>query len=133
MSLSPEIRKSILKSVLIAFGTVAVFYILGSLYLGPGIGDFSKPIINGYEYVDAGGYEKMITNRKEVVIDSRVDGYKIEGDKIIVARRPREIFYEGNQKQTPKSRLSGNCEYWAINIKTHRVEKSSEAHGLHCN
>lgn len=69
----------------------------------------------------------------QMVIDARVDGYKIEGDKIIVARRPRETFYEGNQDQVLSSRLSGECEYWVINIKTDRVEKSSEAHGLHCN
>lgn len=138
MSSSPEIRKPILRSVLIAFGIVAVLYILGSLYLGPGIGDFSKPIINGYEYTDAGGYEKVIVYRggkhaPQMVVDARVDSYKIEGDKIIVARRPRETFYEGNQDQVLSSRLSGDCEYWAINIKTHRVEKTSEAHGLYCN
>ena len=132
MSLSPKILKSILKSVLIIFWIVVVLAFLAGLLGGPGIRDFEESIINGYEYVDAGGYEKMITNRKGVVIDSRVDGYKIVGDNIIVARRPVEIFFEENQKQTPHSRLSGNCEYWAINIKTHRVEKSSEAHGLHC-
>lgn len=132
MSSSPKILKSIVKSVLVVFGIVAVLYILGGLYsyFGPGIG---VPIINGYEYTDAGGYERMITDQSRVVIDARVDGYKIEGDKIIVARRPRVTFYEGNQDQVLSSRLSGDCEYWAINIKTHRVEKSSEAHGLHCN
>lgn len=132
MSLGIKILKLILKSILIIFGIVVVLAFLAGFFGGAGIRDFEESIIDEYEYVDAGGYEKMITNRKEVVIDSRVDGYKIVGDNIIVARRPVEIFFEGNQNHTPSSRLSGNCEYWAINIKTHKVEKSSEAHGLHC-
>ena len=132
MSLSPKLLKSILKTLLITFGIVAVLTFLAGFLGAPGMRDFEASIINGYEYVDAGAYERMITNREGVVIDSRVDSYKVVGDKIIVARRPREIFYEGNQHQAASSRLSGNCEYWVINTKTHRVEKSSEVHGLHC-
>lgn len=115
-----------------------MLYMVGRQFLGPGISDFSKPIINGYEYSDAGGYEKVIIYRggerpPQMVIDARVDGHKIEGDKLIVARRPRETFYEGNQDQVLSSRLSGDCEQWVINVKTHLVEKTNEAQGLRCN
>lgn len=133
MSLGTKILKLTLKSVLIISGIVVLLVFLAGYFGGAGIRDFEKSIINDYEYVDTGGYEKMIINREGVVIDSRVDDYKIVGDKIIVARRPVEIYFKENQKQTPNSRLSANCEYWEINIKTHRVDKLSEAQGLHCN
>lgn len=136
--LSDKIFELILKSALIALLAVFVLYMVGRQFLGPGISDFSKPIINGYEYSDAGGYEKMIIYRggerpPKMVIDSRVDSYKIEGDMLIVARRPRGTFYEENQDQVLSSRLSGDCEHWVINVKTHFVEKTNEVHGLRCN
>lgn len=123
------------KPVFVAFALVVAFYFVGSMFLGPGIGDFSDPIINGYEYSDAGGYEKTIVYRgkersNQIIIDSRVDEYRVEGDKLLVARRPREIFKVGDMANT---RLLEGCEYWVINIKTHQVEKTTDSSGLQCN
>lgn len=123
------------KLVLVAFALTALLYLVAGQLLGPGVGDFSDPIINGYEYDDAGGYEKTITYRgnersNQIIIDSRVDEYRVDGDRLFVARRPIEVFKVGD---VMKSRLLGGCEYWVINVKTHRVEKTAESGGLRCN
>jgi hypothetical protein len=124
----------VIKLVLVAFIIFGIIYFLGSWFLGPGVKDFSSPIINGYEYFDAGGNERLIAyggkeRSQQVIIDSRVDEYRIDGNQLLVARRPREIFMEG---ATPNSRLLSVCEYWTIDTKTHQVTKASQVNGLSC-
>lgn len=125
----------VVKSVLVGGALFVALYFAGSLFLGPGVGDFSDTIIDGYEYSDAGGYEKTIyysgdERPKQIVIDARVDAYRVEGNSLFVARRPRESFKVGDVMH---SRLMEKCEYWAIDIKTHQIDKISESHGLRCN
>lgn len=125
----------IIKSILVGGILFALLYLVGSFVLGPGVGDFTTSIADGYEYSDAGGYEKTIIytgdeRPKQIVVDARVDEYRIEGGNLFVARRPREGFKVGDVMH---SRLLGNCEYWMIDVKAHRINKISESHGLHCN
>lgn len=105
---------------------------------GPGVSDTTYPILGGYIFSDAGGPEKTIIYRGDaaprgMVIDARVDKYRIVGTRIIVARRP-ELQSDGAGPVTTK--LSDACEYWTIDTSTHEVsrldEKSPDA-GLSCN
>lgn len=59
MSSNRNRLKSFLLVVMIATGVIAVFYYMIGPYLGPGVVDSKINIINGYEYIDAGGYEKL--------------------------------------------------------------------------
>ena len=123
------------KLILVVFFLFALLYFAAANFLGPGVGDSSIRIINSYEYNDSGGYEKNIirTNsegEKEIVIDSRVDDYELKGDKLLVARRPREIY---RVDDVAKSRLSEDCEYWIIDTKEHAVSRVSESYDLKCN
>jgi hypothetical protein len=131
--------------VKIALLTVSAFLFLcfiGSFFLGPGVGDFSEPIINGYVYSDAGWYEKTIIYvysgkereqkefPQEIIIDARVDEYRVEGDNLLVARRPREVYFE--QDGVTNTRLLPICEYWMIDTKKHTMQKTIDAYGMHC-
>lgn len=126
----------VVKTLFVALAFFAALYLLASQFLGPGIGNASVPIVNGYEYDDAGGYEKAIIYKgserpHQIVVDARVDDYKTEDDRLIVARRPRESHLAKDNALS--SRLLPTCEYWVINVKTHQVEKTADSSGLRCN
>jgi hypothetical protein len=102
---------------------------------GCGRNDVSIPIENGYEYSDSGGLEKLIVYRgnertREIVVDARVDDYKIVDNKLLVARRPRESFLEKDNALS--SRLLSTCEYWIIDLGTHQIQKAPTAAGVNC-
>lgn len=124
----------VIKPVLIVFAFFVFLYLLASQLLGPGVGDFSTSIANGYKYEYLGGNERVVVYQGEersntIIIDSRVDDYFIENNNLLVARRPREIYKDHG---ITKSRLSNNCEYWVINIKTHEVKQITDFGGLRC-
>jgi hypothetical protein len=90
---------------------------------GPGVTDTTYRIADEYFYSDAGGLEKMIIYRgteanRGIVIDARVDRYRVEGSRIVVARRPRLISEGGGISTTS---LSSTCEHWVIDMPTHQV------------
>lgn len=58
-----------------------------------------------------------------MVIDARVDKYRIVGNRILVARRP-EIQSNGAAPVTTK--LSDVCEHWSIDTATHLVSRLDE-------
>ena len=126
-----------IRAVFVACLFFIAVYFVGSQLLGPGVGDFSDNIINGYEYDYAGGNERAIIYRggerpNKIVIDARVEGYRAEGDKLFVVRRPREIYKDGD---LTKGRLLNECEHWVIDTKNHQIEKvewSSEFQDLRC-
>ena len=105
---------------------------------GPGVVDTTYPILNGYVFSDAGGPEKAIIYRgdavpKGIVIDARVDKYRVVDNRIIVARRP-EVLSKGTNPVTTK--LSDTCEHWVIDTQTHaatRVDDKSPDAQLSCN
>jgi hypothetical protein len=126
----------VLRSVIVGVGLSFALYFLTSKFLGPGLFDSSTPIIGGYEYDDVGAYEKLIVYRgdsrtSKIVVDARVDDYKVAGNRIFVARRPRvsTLAKDG----ALDSRLLPTCEYWAINVETHSVEQTDDSAGLACN
>lgn len=112
-------------------------YLIAGQFLGPGVGDFSDSLINGYQYDYSGGDERMIVYRggerpNTIVIDARVDGYKVVDERLLVVRRPREIYQDDG---ITKSRLLNECEYWVINLNSHQVERtqqSNEFQDLRC-
>ena len=129
------------KLVLVAVALfVALYLLFAVLYFAaarfwPNIFD-SKSIINGYEYLYMDRDAKMIVysgneRSQAVIIDSRVDEYRVEGDRLIVARRPVEDHLAADG--VLHSRLLPNCEFWVIDTKTHKVEKTTNSGGLHCN
>lgn len=111
---------------------LVVFFVAGRL-LGPGVGDFSESIINGYEYHYLGGDEKMIVRKGYgIVVDSKIEGYRVDGDKLFVVRRPREVYKDG---ALTKGRLANNCEYLVVNTINHQIDKvdpNSKFHDLKC-
>lgn len=127
-------RKRLSILILAALALFVVLYLVANQLIGPGIRDYSDSIINGYEYSDAGGYEKTIVytgaeRRKEIVIDAMVDQYRVVGSKLFVARRPREIFQTDG---VTKSRLLDKCEYWVIDIENHQVGQTSDSNSVVC-
>lgn len=122
------------KFVLLFLAFLGILYLFLTNYLGPGVGDFSESILNNYFYNDSGHFEKTIVyldkeGRPQIVIDARVDDYKLEGENLYVARRPREVYKEEN---VVKSRLSSECEYVFVNTNTHVKNKVSKIEGLSC-
>lgn len=102
-------------------------------YLGPGAGDYSESLINGYGYHDAGHFERTIVFSEgefaRIVVDARVDDYLLKGNNLYVARRPRLIYRENG---ITKSRLAMECEYWVVNTVSHDVSRTDRAYGLAC-
>jgi hypothetical protein len=91
-------------------------------------GQFS--ISNGYAFSDAGGNGRMIVTKSkgkqlgEIVIDARVDAYVVDGNKIIVARRPAGTYMRG---EIADWALASTCEYWMIDTETHAVGQIADA------
>lgn len=124
--LSTDYKNSIGRIVFLLMITSGLL-LLASQFLGPGLSDFTKHVLNEYKYGDNGGYEKFIGYRNEeglrIVIDARVDEYRIDNDLLIVARKPREIYTEA---EITKSRLLKICQLWIINTNTHQITKQGE-------
>lgn len=125
----------VIRPLLIGLSILLVVLLLGGRFLGPGVGDGATSIAAGYVYDDAGGYEKAIVYRgpdrvHTVVVDARVDEYRIDGTTLLVARRPR-VTKQANDDTVDTSLLSV-CEFWAIDLETHRVKKIPNPDGLHC-
>ncbi len=105
-----------------------IFLTIASLIVsacGPGNTDWDYPIAGGYYLADAGGDNKAIVLRGNaqisgIVIDARVDKYAVDGQKILVARRPWIPFMDG---KVQSAQLSSDCEYWSIDIISHAVRK----------
>jgi hypothetical protein len=107
-------------------GVVAAIYLAGC---GPGVLDTTYPILGGYAFSDAGGPEKTIFYQgnaapEGIVIDARVDKYRIIGNRIIVARRPRILIGE---KPPIMATLSAVCEHWVIDTTSHTVSKIDDS------
>lgn len=119
-----------IKIVLITIFSVVCLVLVGNFFIGPARLNYSKPIINGYVYYDLGGDGKIIAyegNEHEhphsAIVDSRVDDYKIDGEKILVARTQRIAYVENH---VTKSSLSKDCEHWVIDTKMHSAQKSTD-------
>ena len=113
-----------LKNFLLWFPPLVLLGYCVVIFTGPGANDFTKRIKNNYFYNDSGGHEKNIIyrgqeRRQGIVIGARVYQYRLVEDKLYVARIPRLVEWEEGDTLRPKSRLSGGCEIWQINIETH--------------
>jgi hypothetical protein len=60
-----------------------------------------------------------------------VDDIKIEGDNILVARRPQEFYM--NDQGFSVYRMLPICEYWLIDTKKDTVLKVDNTNVVHCN
>ena len=113
-----------------------IIFVLIVFFSAHGARDFSKSLINGYEYVyfDKDGIMIVLPNKKNsknsTVINSRVDDYRIEGDNILVARRPKEIYFD--EQGSAMGKMLPICEFWIIDTKTHALLKVNNIQGLHC-
>lgn len=90
---------------------------------GPGVSDGEWHISSGYYFSDAGHIETMIVKRDgdklaQIVIDAQVNGWVLNGSKILVSRSPRLIYEKNN---IAYSKLSDGVEYFEIDIKTHQI------------
>ena len=122
------------KVVVIVGALSLLLFALASNLLGPELSDYSESIINGYSYDDAGHFERTIIftdgqGSSRIVVDARVDDYVIDGDTLVVARRPREVYREGD---VTKSRLFISCEFLSINTVTHIVTAVAKPADLNC-
>jgi hypothetical protein len=122
------------KIVLSTLSIILFLCLVGLFLFSPGARDFSKPIINGYMYDYVSSNGKFISYEgKEsfngIILDGRVDEYRVDGDKILVARSPQmKRTVNGSTEYT----ISYDCEYWVIETKKHTVAKTSDTGGLHC-
>jgi hypothetical protein len=102
---------------------ILVALLLSLSACAPGATDVTYPILGGYIFSDAGGPEKTVLYEGDatvngIVVDARVDKYRVSGTKIFVARRPRLVT---NINGTMESSLSQTCEHWVIDTVTHTI------------
>ena len=103
-----------------------------------GAPDGSREIAKGYVVAFTSSEGVFIkytgTQRAEtVVIDARVDGFKIVGNRILVARRPMERYAENQPEGNALGyRMLPTCEHWVIDTSTHEVKRTQETGGLLC-
>ena len=95
---------------------------------GPGVADGAYPISNGYVFYETGGNGKTIEyeERKDwtrTIVSVRVDAYILDGNKIIVARRPADTIERDGMSRW---KLSSTCEYWMVDTVTHAVEQITD-------
>ena len=102
--------------------------ILGSLGFG---GDGGVEIQNDYKFFEP----SERSNNKQILfmggkfkdrptILPRVDRYKVDGDKILVAQTPVEFSRDSNGSVV--ERLLGVCNHWVIDTKTHKVTMTDD-------
>lgn len=98
-------------------------------------GDGATSIINGYQIVYISNDSILIDyagadNKDKVTLEARIDAYKVEGDKILVARTPQEVYK--NERGNSDYRMLPTCEYWIIDTKKHTLNKVNPINDLHC-
>lgn len=116
---------------------VAVAALLVLCGCGPGVTDVTYHILDGYAFSDAGGDQKTIVYQgaaggEQIVVDARVDMYMVEGNSIVIARRPLVIEKIGN---TLTDHLSSQCEYVVIDTVAHsvtRIENGAQWQKMKC-
>lgn len=96
--------------------------------------DSTESIANGYKISFTSGDGIFIVYEgKErpnmIVIDARVDAFKVLEHRIYVARTPMERYMDGN---SPSYRMQDKCEHWVIDTKSHVIEQTSETASLSC-
>lgn len=105
---------------------------------GPGAFDGQYEIAGGYALFETSSdgrsivYRRPDTGSVETVVSPRIDAYVLDGDEIIVARRPAETRWRG---QIPELKLLNGCEYWVIHVRTHTVARIPDANrwpGIRC-
>ncbi len=100
--------------------------------------DGSDEIAKGYAITFTSSDGVFITyagteRPKTIVIDARVDGFKLVGNRILVARRPMERYAESEpQGNSLGYRMLPTCEHWAIDTSSHEVKRTQETGGLLC-
>ena len=105
--------------------------ITGSLVGCLGAMDGSEEISKGYEITFTSPDGVFITyagseRPKTIVVDARVDGVKVVGDQILVARRPMETYFKETSGGGALSyRMLSTCEHWSINTSTHEVKQTA--------
>ena len=116
---------------------LAVFgaFLLASPFLRYIIEGIPNEISNEYYFVDAGHYERSIeymgrAREPGTVIDARVDDFKVDGDRVLVARRPRVT--ELGADDALRSFLLPRCEYWVIDLNTHTVAQVEWLQEVRC-
>jgi hypothetical protein len=92
---------------------------------GAGVLDSTTTIAGDYRYVDTGGNGRYVARFQEaigetIVIGARVDKIEIDNKRILIARRPRIVIED---PQGSYDRMADTCEYWYIDVQTHRKGK----------
>jgi hypothetical protein len=99
-------------------------------------GEYAISGAQDYYFSDAGGDNKFITKRKpgqqgEIVISSRVDAYRVDGNELFIARLPKRV-HKGADGALSWAQ-AGSCEYWSINITGgHKELLDHPVSGLQC-
>ncbi len=100
--------------------------------------DGSEEIAKGYEIAFTSSDGVFITyagteRAKTIVIDARVDGFKVVENRILVARRPMERYAENQPGGNALGyRMLPTCEHWVIDTSTHEAKRTQETGGLLC-
>jgi hypothetical protein len=97
--------------------SIALAFVVAILSGCRGFEDGEDAILNGYALRDAGGYQRTITydggpGNLQIVVAPRVDNYLVEGQSIILARRP----WDGRAMQ-----LGIECDYLVVDTVKHTV------------
>lgn len=123
------------KMVALAAGIFLLLWLVSSRFLGPGLADGAFPLVNGYELLDNGKDGTSVIyidseNRSREIIGERVDDYRISGNTLFVARRPRECHRA--EDGALDCDVSPICEYWMIDTTKHIVQRTDKASNVRC-
>lgn len=115
---------------------IAALFLVACFRLGgihPG-GDTRITIGPDLELWISGGDERLIAYAgdhfpRTVVIDARVDDYKLHGEQLHVARTPRLVEHDG---MVPRSILVEECEFLVLDVRTLVVNSTANPMNLRC-
>lgn len=126
LSINPNIKLAKLARLL---GIALILCLVGCR------GDGASSIVNGYQIVFISKDDVLIDNagsdsKHRVTLQARVDAYRVEGDTILVARTPQEVYL--NEHGNSDYRMLSICEYWIIDTKKDTLKKTSKINGMSC-
>ena len=94
-------------------------------------GDGETDLVNGYKIVFVSSENVFIVDKNKVILDAKVENYRVEGNNILVAKRPIQ-FVDNDGLVLSKPVYSYICEYWIIDTKKNTLLKTSNIKDLDC-
>ncbi len=110
--------------VLLFVLVTAIVLAVAALFGMPGARDGELHLAGRYYFTHSGGFQNSITEERdglsEFVIHMKVEEFVIQGNDILVTRRP-VILEKSAENVHSEQRLSDTCEYYRIDVSEGKV------------